>query len=203
MVLAVLLAIICWITYSGVSSFAQPYISSTMDDLPAQKVGLMLGTSPRLSGGRPNLYFTYRVQAATDLYEQGKIEYILVSGDNRKKEYNEPRAMRDALIKKGISEDHIILDYAGFRTFDSMIRAEKVFGQDSFIVISQPFHNERAVFIARKSGIEAYGFNARDVDVAAGFKTKLREVGARVKMILDIYVLHTEPKFLGDPVIIP
>ena len=203
MVLAVLLAIICWITYSGVSSFAQPYISSTMDDLPAQKVGLMLGTSPRLSGGRPNLYFTYRVQAATDLYEQGKIEYILVSGDNRKKEYNEPRAMRDALIKKGISEDHIILDYAGFRTFDSMIRAEKVFGQDSFIVISQPFHNERAVFIARKSGIEAYGFNARDVDVAADFKTKLREVGARVKMILDIYVLHTEPKFLGDPVIIP
>ena len=203
MVLAVLLAIICWITYSGVSSFAQPYISSTMDDLPAQKVGLMLGTSPRLSGGRPNLYFTYRVQAATDLYEQGKIEYILVSGDNRKKEYNEPRAMRDALIKKGISEDHIILDYAGFRTFDSMIREEKVFGQDSFIVISQPFHNERAVFIARKSGIEAYGFNARDVDVAAGFKTKLREVGARVKMILDIYVLHTEPKFLGDPVIIP
>ena len=126
-----------------------------------------------------------------------------MSGDNRKKEYNEPRAMRDALIKKGISEDHIILDYAGFRTFDSMIRAEKVFGQDSFIVISQPFHNERAVFIARKSGIEAYGFNARDVDVAAGFKTKLREVGARVKMILDIYVLHTEPKFLGDPVIIP
>ena len=203
MVLAVLLAIICWITYSGVSSFAQPYISSTMDDLPAQKVGLMLGTSPRLSGGRPNLYFTYRVQAATDLYKQGKIEYILVSGDNRKKEYNEPRAMRDALIKKGIPEDHIILDYAGFRTFDSMIRAEKVFRQDSFIVISQPFHNERAVFIARKSGIEAYGFNARDVDVAAGFKTKLREVGARVKMILDIYVLHTEPKFLGDPVIIP
>ena len=203
MVLAVLLAIICWITNSGVSSFAQPYISSTMDDLPAQKVGLMLGTSPRLSGGRPNLYFTYRVQAATDLYKQGKIEYILVSGDNRKKEYNEPRAMRDALIKKGIPEDHIILDYAGFRTFDSMIRAEKVFRQDSFIVISQPFHNERAVFIARKSGIEAYGFNARDVDVAAGFKTKLREVGARVKMILDIYVLHTEPKFLGDPVIIP
>ncbi|MGB0177627.1 MAG: SanA/YdcF family protein, partial [Owenweeksia sp.] len=100
-------------------------------------------------------------------------------------------------------EERIVLDYAGFRTFDSMVRAREVFGQQAFTVISQPFHNERAIFIARKFGIEAYGYNAPDVIGAGGFRTKVREVGARVKMVLDIYVLNTQPKFLGEKIIIP
>ncbi len=186
--------------YFWVSSFSEEYIGSELTDFPDQKVGVMLGTAPKLSNGQPNLYFTYRVKAAAELYRNKKISYLLVSGDNRKKGYNEPKAMRDALIEAGVPTDRIFLDYAGFRTLDSMIRAREVFGQQSFVVISQAFHNERAVFIARKEGIEAYGFNARDLDVAGGFKTKLREVAARVKMVLDLYILDTGPKFLGEKI---
>lgn len=166
------------------------------------KVALLLGTSSHLINGNKNRYFEYRMDAAAELFHQHKVEYILVSGDNRQKNYNEPIAMQKALKSRGVPEENIVLDYAGFRTFDSMIRAKEVFGQSEFVVVSQKFHNERAVYIARHSSIDAYGYNARDVEASAGLKTRLREVLARVKMMLDLYVLNTEPHFLGEKIII-
>ncbi len=163
----------------------------------------MLGTSFRGSNGTINRYFKYRLDAALELYKAGKVQYILVSGDNSEENYNEPRAMRDALVKNGVPVDKVILDYAGFRTLDSMVRAKEVFGVTDVIVVSQKFHNERAIYLGRKNDINAFGYNARDVDGAEGSRSKFREIGARVKMMLDIYVLHTQPKFLGEPVIIP
>ena len=169
-------------------------------DVPHCRTALVLGTSPRGRYGGPNPYFHARMDAAAELYNAGKVERILVSGDNRKMEYNEPEAMRRALAEKGIPAEIVFLDYAGFRTFDSVVRAKEVFGQDSFIVVSQKFHNERAIFIAGKKGIEAVGFNAADVSLSAGgIATHIREWGARCKVFLDL-ALGKKPHFLGEPI---
>ncbi len=168
-------------------------------EIPANRVGLLLGTSPRLRGGKPNLYFHYRIEAAAALYHAGKISRILVSGDNRKRNYNEPIEMQKALIAQGVPDSVIVLDYAGFRTLDSVVRSRKVFGQDSLTIISQAFHNERALYLARQNHIQAIGFNARDVNVYSGFKTNARELLARVKMFIDLS-LGKGPKHLGDPI---
>lgn len=189
-------------SYFAVERFASPLVFDDFKKLPHTKVAVLLGTSSNLADGGKNQYFENRMNAATELYEAGVVQYILVSGDNRQRNYNEPVAMQAALIKRGIPQEKIILDYAGFRTLDSMVRAKEVFGQSNFIVISQKFHNERAVYIARHRGINALGFNAHDVEIAAGFKTQMREVLARFKMMLDLYVLKTEPHFLGDKVVI-
>ena len=133
-----------------------------VETIPENRVGLLLGTSPKLRGGRPNLYFNYRITAAVELFQAGKISRILVSGDNRRMNYNEPVEMRKALIAHGIPDSVIVMDFAGIRTLDSVIRAKKVFGQDRFTIISQRFHNERALYIAGRNGIEAVGFNAKD-----------------------------------------
>jgi SanA protein len=168
--------------------------------VPANRVGLLLGCSPRLADGRRNLYFDLRIRAAAELYRAGKVRYVLASGDNGTKGYDEPGEMKAALVAAGVPEDRIALDYAGFRTLDSVVRAKKVFGEERFTVISQRFHNERAVYLARENGIDAVGFNARDVGGAAGRFTRLREIGARVKAVLDVHVLRTRPRFLGEPV---
>lgn len=165
--------------------------------VPETKVGLVFGTTDRVNG-RENLYFRYRIDAAVALWEAGKIRTLLVSGDNRTDHYNEPEKMRRALVKRGIPADRIVCDYAGLRTFDSVVRAKKVFGLDSLLVISQRFQNERAIYIAKAHGIDAKGFNARDVLSSGGFKTRVREVGARVLMWLDIHFLDTRPRHLGD-----
>lgn len=178
---------------------SKDYLFNEVASVPNAKVAVLLGTSKNLSNGHKNLYFEYRMDAAKRLFEAKKVEYILVSGDNRKANYNEPQAMFDALTKRGIPADRIVLDYAGFRTLDSMVRAQKVFGQNKFVVISQNFHNQRAVCIARHFNVEAYGLNAQDVSHRAGFKTRVREVLARFKMMLDLYLLNTQPHFLGDP----
>ena len=122
-----------------------------------------------------------------------------MSGDNRKKDYNEPEEMKQALVAKGIPVEIIFPDYAGFRTFDSVVRAKEVFGQTEFIVVSQRFHNERAIFIAGKKGIDAVGYNASDVSAYYGFLTKIREYGARCKVFLDM-MFRKKPHFLGDPI---
>ena len=127
-----------------VSKETKNLLYTDIAEVPAHKVGLLLGTNPYLRSGAPNKYFLYRIDAAVALYKAGKIEYILVSGDNHRNDYNEPEAMKQALMNNGIPEERIVLDYAGFRTLDSVVRAKKVFGNDTFIVISQRFHNERA-----------------------------------------------------------
>lgn len=169
------------------------------DEIKKNKVGLVLGTSKYLRDGRTNLFFLYRVEAAVQLFKQGKIDYILVSGDNRHVSYNEPKEFRTELLKRGIPMDRIILDFAGFRTLDSMVRAKEVFGLEKVTVISQEFHNERAIYIARKFGLEAIGFNAQDVNGYSGFKVKTREALARTKVFLDLF-LNVQPKFLGEQI---
>ena len=177
------------------------FIKESTDNLPSLKTGLLLGTSRTLKNGKPNEYFYNRTLATVELYNASKIKYIIISGDNSEKDYNEPLDMKNELIKNGIPDSVIYLDYAGFRTFDSVIRAKEIFGQTSLIIISQKFHNQRAVYIARQYGIEAYGFNAKDVNMYSGFKTKFREYFARMKVFIDIYS-GTTPKFLGDKIVI-
>ena len=174
---------------------------NSVDDIQKNKVGLVLGTSKYLRDGRTNLFFLYRVQAAVELYNQGKIDYILVSGDNRHVSYNEPKEFRKELIKRGIPKEKIYLDYAGFRTLDSMVRAKEVFGLQEVTVISQQFHNERAIYIAKKNGLQAIGFNAQDVQGYSGFKVKTREALARTKVFLDLF-MNVQPKFLGEKIAI-
>lgn len=182
---------------------AKQKLYSDTNKIPFNRVGLLLGTTKYTSiAGFNNPYYTYRIEAATSLLKMNKIEYIIISGDNGKKEYNEPELMRTDLIQAGIDSSKIFLDYAGFRTLDSIVRLKEVFGQDSVTIISQKFHNERAIYIASKKGIMAYGFNAKDVTRKQGFKTQLREKFARVKVFLDL-LFGTKPKFLGKKIPIP
>ncbi len=164
---------------------------------PSSEVGLVFGTSDRTKG-RENLYFKHRVEAAAALWHAGKIRTLILSGDNRAHDYNEPEKMKRALLKLGVPAQKIVCDYAGLRTLDSVVRAKKIFGLHSILFISQRFQNERAIYIAKAHGLEAIGHNARDVDARTGIKTRIREIGARVKMWLDVNILDTAPKHLGD-----
>lgn len=166
-------------------------------EVPPQAVGLLFGTTDKI-GERDNLYFTHRIDAAVELWEAGKVQCLLVSGDNREKYYNEPNKMREALIARGVPKEVIVRDFAGLRTLDSVVRAQKIFRAPSVILISQQFHNERAAYIARNQGLDYVGYNALDLEGGAGLKTKIREVGARVKMWLDVRVFDTQPRHLGD-----
>ncbi len=172
---------------------------STIESVPKNRVGLVLGTSKRRTNGQPNPYYTYRIDATIALFKAGKIDFVLVSGDNGTIYYNEPTTIKKDLVEGGIPENRIFLDYAGFRTLDSMVRAKEVFGLEHVTVISQKFHNERAIYLAEKKGLHAIGFNATDVSGQPGLKVKLREYFARVKVFLDL-VFNTQPKFFGDTI---
>ncbi|APY07725.1 protein SanA [Winogradskyella sp. J14-2] len=181
-------------TYHWMSFKTRHQVYDSVNDIPKNKVGLLLGTGKYAASGTINLFYKYRIDAAVMLYKSGKIEYILVSGDNSRKDYNEPSDFKNDLIAKGIPEDRIFLDYAGFRTLDSVVRAKEIFGQTNFTVISQKFHNQRAVYIAKHFGIDAVGFNAKDV-----YKASFREYLARSKASLDL-VFNVQPKFLGEKI---
>ncbi len=181
---------------------AEGKLYSETNTIPFNKVGLLLGTSKFLKSGTKNPYYTYRIEATLKLIADSKIKYVIISGDNGTKEYNEPEMMRSDLIKGGIDSAHIILDYAGFRTFDSMVRLKEIFGQSSVTVISQQFHNERAIYTGDKLGITTIGFNAKDVSTTQGLKTQLREKLARVKVFLD-FMFGNQVKFLGSKIEIP
>ncbi len=167
--------------------------------LPHRKVALVLGTSSLLKSGAPNPYFHNRIKAAAELYHAGIIEYIIVSGDNRTRYYNEPEKMRTELLKLDIPDSIIYLDYAGLRTLDSVVRCNEVFGQDSFIVVSQKFHNQRAIFLGKAHGLQVTGYNAKNIDKQSGFRIQLREYFARVKALIDLMV-RKRPTHLGEPI---
>ncbi len=200
-IIALLLGILLFIVICNriIINKANGRTYNSVEEIPHNDVGLVLGTNPFLKDGTPNPYFRYRVDAVVALFKAGKIDYVLVSGDNRVHHYNEPEAFKKELVQRGIPEARIFLDYAGFRTLDSMVRAKEVFGQTKITVISQKFHNERALFIAHKNGIEAIGFNAHDVPANLGFKTNVREYLARVKLFIDI-LFSVNPKFLGEKI---
>jgi SanA protein len=175
------------------------YIHDDWSLLPDNDVGLVLGTSPLTRDGEPNPQFYGRIQAAAQLYRLGKIKHIIVSGANPDATYNEPRAMRRELIKDGVPPAAIVMDFAGFRTFDSVARAQAVFGLDRLTIITQRYHAYRAVFIAKKLHLKVVAYAAPSEEIGSLSRTMLREVFARFKAVLDIYVLDTEPKFLGTP----
>ncbi|GAB4332846.1 MAG: hypothetical protein OHK0038_08730 [Flammeovirgaceae bacterium] len=192
-----------FLCYWGIDSFSEPYIYHRIEQLPENEVGLVLGTSKYIKGKMLNPYFKNRIDAASSLYKAGKIKFIIVSGDNSTLSYNEPRDMQKALIEAGIPKEVIYLDYAGFRTLDSIIRCKKVFGQDKFTIISQDFHNKRAIYISRMSGIQAVAYNAKGVsNKDMSFRIKAREVFARIKALIDIHITKQQPKFLGDKIAI-
>lgn len=187
----------------SVSNSAKNRTYNTVADIPYRKVGVVLGTTPRTKSGSENYFFKARMEAAAELYFSHKISYILVSGDNHVKYYNEPVAMQQSLIAMGVPESDIFLDYAGFRTYDSMVRAKKVFGQDAVTVISQSWHNKRAIYIARHRDLDAIAYNAKDTKVRTSYiRMHLREALSRVKAVFDV-LTNKQPKFLGEPVVIP
>lgn len=196
----ILIVLLC--ANERIHNSSSEYISSDINRIPMRKVALLLGTVPKLRDGRRNLYFDYRIGAAAKLYRQGKVRYIIVSGDNSSNDYNEPDVMMAALVEQGVPTNKIIADYAGLRTLDSVLRARDIFGQESYIVVAQAFHNERAVYLARAHGIQAFGYNAPDVHRYAGLKTKIREYFARVKMFYDEWT-DNEAKYEGDKIILP
>jgi SanA protein len=183
-----------------VSSSASGRLYSDVQAIPERPVGLLLGTSKYVDG-RINLYYQFRIDAALALYRAGKVHDLILSGDNAHASYDEPSTMRADLIAGGIPAGRLHRDYAGFRTLDSVVRASQVFGQREVTVISQRFHNERAIYLARAHGLDAIGFDARDVTGAGGLKVQNREYLARVSAVLDV-VRGKGPKFLGDPVLI-
>jgi SanA protein len=198
-ILMLITALVCnsWIIRS-----TRDQIYSDVAKIPECKTGLLLGASKNTSSGTANLFYTYRIHAAAELFKAGKIRHIIVSGDNSRSDYDEASDMKNSLIELGVPDSCITQDYAGFRTFDSMVRCLKVFGQKEVTVISQEFHNQRAVFIGNYLDMKTVAFNAQDVPSAYSYKTTMREYLAKTKAVLDLYVLGTEPKFLGEPVVI-
>lgn len=184
---------------SFISFRTQSRLYNQVSEIPHNRVGLLLGTSKYQSQGHINLFYKYRLNAAIELFNNHKIDFILISGDNGQIEYNEPKTIRDDLVTAGIPQNRIFLDYAGFRTWDSIIRAKKVFGETQMTVISQKFHNERAIFIGNRNRMKLIGFNAQDVPQGYGTKTMIREKLARIKLMLDI-VFNKQPRYLGKTI---
>jgi SanA protein len=165
--------------------------------LPDHRVALVLGTSHKVVGGGPNPYFSKRIETAAALYKLQKIDHFILSGDNRSMYYNEPWEMRKALIKAGVPETAITLDYAGLRTLDSVVRSKKIFGQNKITIITQPFHSYRALFISDFYDIDAVAMVADEPGIDQSFKVRIREYFARSKAVLDLYLFRTAPRFLG------
>lgn len=162
------------------------------------EIALVLGTSKTLENGWGNYFFKRRIDAAAELYNAGKIRHLLLSGDNSRPDYNEPADMRDALIQKGVPASAMTLDAAGMRTLDSVVRAQEIFGLTSCIIVTDDFHLPRAVFLANHFGLHATGYETKPLSWNTSTKTRLREYLARVKSLLDVYLLGTEPKHLGE-----
>lgn len=184
-----------------VSHKSAPYIFTELNQIPYYSVGVVLGTSKYYSTGKPNIFYANRINGAAELYNNHKVSLLLLSGDNRAINYNEPLQMKKDLLAKHIPETQLYLDYAGFRTLDSVIRTYKIFNTNNFIIISQRFHCERAIFIALHKNIAAHCFAVPDPDDT--IKVTLREYLARVKAVIDLFILHKEPYFLGPIIPLP
>jgi SanA protein len=188
---------------SKVEQFSNHKLYDDVHEIPYNKVGLVLGTCKTLNDKVTiNPYWQYRLDATYQLWKNKKIDRILISGDNGWHGYNEPEDFRKAFILLGIPDSVMYCDFAGFRTHDSVIRCKKVFKQKKVTIISQKFHNKRALVIAQKYNLDAIAFNAKDVRSLNIWYDFLREKLARVKLFLDLYILQTEAHFLGEPITI-
>ncbi len=162
-----------------------------IEDLPENEVGLVLGTSPR------SYFLTYRIYAAAKLYKAGKVKHLLVSGDNGTDYYNEVAYMKEKLVELGVPEDAVTCDHAGFRTLDSIVRARRIFGVEDVTIVSQRFHNARAIYLADYNGVNAVAFNARPAPWGWRAKAMIRELAARVVAFGEVHFFGCNPKFLG------
>ncbi|SEG25143.1 SanA protein [Vibrio hangzhouensis] len=196
---AIVFSIDQWVTWQ-----AKDRIVTSIKEVDNVQVAVVLGTSKYL-GRTLNEYYSHRIEAAIDLYNEGKVSYFLLSGDNAHRSYNEPWTMKRDLLRAEVPEPAIHLDYAGFRTLDSIVRAKKIFDTDDFLIITQKFHCERALFIAHSYDINATCLAVSGPVSKSGFSIRLREVFARSKAFLDLYIMNTQPKFLGpkEPIIEP
>jgi SanA protein len=196
-ILVLLLLVVIFGCYFGIKWYAAPFLHEGADTLPYHETALVLGTAKLTHQGGINLYFRYRMEAAELLYKQHKISGFIVSGASRHPvSLNEGEEMKITLMAAGVPPDAVTADNYGYRTWDSLWRCRGVFGCRKVVVISQRFHTERAVFIGRKQGMEITGFNAEDVKGPVAFRMFIRECLARVKCILDLYVLHPKPVYL-------
>jgi SanA protein len=175
-----------WLAERGLARFAGSLISPEPAALPTVDVGLVLGAAPIGPEGGPNRYFEYRLDAGAALWRSGKVKFLLVSGETRGQDYDEPSAMRAGLIARGVPADVIYRDFAGVRTRDSIVRARDVFGQKRLVIVSQRFHLYRALFLAREAGVEAWGFEARDVTRAYSIVTELRRYPSALRAYWDV-----------------
>ena len=181
-----------WVLLSGNSARCD-----SLDAVPARDVAVVLGTSPRLASGWANPFFESRIDAAARLYKAGKVRHLLVSGDNRTKDYDEPTAMRDALVKRGVPADAVSLDFAGLRTLDTVERARVIFGLTEAVIVTDDFHLARSLFLAKAKGLNAVGIHGVPVPWKWSKKTRCREVVSRAMAWLDVYVLGTKPRHYG------
>lgn len=195
------MVVVCNVLVAGCASGK---VFDRVEKIPHRKVGLLLGTAPVTPWGTKNLYFTYRIDAAVKLFHAKKVDYFIVSGDNHSTDYDEPTCMRDSLVACGVPDERIISDYVGFRTLDLEVRCKAIFGQDSVTVISQSFHNERAIYLEGHNQIDAIAFNAQDVTSVwtTWLRGHSRELLARVKIFIDL-IIGKQPRFWGEKVKIP
>lgn len=187
------------------NAFGKTY--DNVEEIPHNKVGLLLATSPITPGGAHNYYFENRIKAADELYKAGKIDFIIASGgdytQSQKNGCDEPSAIRDSLAARGVPIERIILDYEGTRTLNSIVKAKQVYGLDSLMLISQKYHNERAIYLADHYGIHAVGYNAEPSPIRRNrAKNTIREFFARPKMFLDI-LTGKNPDIKKDTISIP
>ncbi|MFI2669070.1 vancomycin high temperature exclusion protein [Streptomyces albidoflavus] len=164
-------------------------------DVERTEVAVVFGAG--LWGEEPSPYLARRLDAAAELYETGRTEVVLVTGDNSREEYDEPEAMRRYLVARGVPDHRIVSDYAGFDTRDSCVRARKIFGVDKAVLISQGFHIHRAVTLCRSAGLQAYGIGVDDRHDVSWYAGGAREVLASGKAALDV-LLRPDPVFLGE-----
>ena len=185
----VMVVLLCnwWVVHT-----TQKQVYFDIHRLPANDMALVLGTSRFVKSGRDNLFFRYRMEATARLWKEGKIKHIILSGNNDSEYYNEPSDMRKALVRLGVPESVMTLDYAGFRTFDSVLRCKAVFNQDKITIISQNFHNARALYIGNHEGMDAVAFAAQDVPQGYSLQTLIREYLARPRAMLDVYLIRPE-----------
>jgi SanA protein len=177
---------------------AKDNIYDSVKDIPKKEAAVLLGTSKYISKGKKNYFYVYRINAAVSLWKSGKVNAIIVSGNNESKYYNEPKQMQEDLIKAGVPKKYITKDNSGFRTLDSILRAKEVFDIDDYIIISQKFHLERALFLAKVKGQKVIGFAAKDIAGTKAAKRMVeREYLARTKAFLDLFILNTKAKDYG------
>ena len=170
----------------AVTSAAKGRMYDDVKEIPHREVGLLLGTSPLGRSGRPNQFYLRRLDATVALYNAGKIDRIIISGARRGDDYDEPTEMRNDLVKCGLPDSIFVLDGEGHRTISSIVRTKEVLAEDSVTIISQKFHNERALFLARHNGVDAIAFNAENTSSRRWrLKMVLRESMARVKAVAE------------------